>query len=685
MGRRRWSALLVGVCLVVLVGMGTGWAVAEQGADPGQAAAAEGQEAAGSTTALAEEEVPEIEVEVVGKREGLLSISPAPGERVVEVTAEEISDQGATTVMEAIDLTPSVFIRHQGARYENRLSIRGAAPRLVLLDGIPIAREGYSGQGGGAGGAESAFAGRILYTMPAEIIQRIDVIRSVGTIVYGPTSATGAVINIVTKEPEKDRQASVRASYGSYDQARHQLLAGLKEERVGFLVQAGTDYATSHLPFGEKRFGNLFTKLVVDQPDGSKLLLDYFSLDGRRVLDLSQDFTIVPPRYWDINPWEEKFANLVYSKALGEEATLDLVGYTRDRAFTSHLYSDATFSRVRQDWVEGQDDDGFDLRYSLRRANGRMTRAGLQYAKTVSETVQSTYWTAKGGWLPKPQVSRLLNDRKTKGAFVHETIPVRTNLRVSLGARYDKITDYSGDFTYSAGLEAAVSPRTTWHAHMGTGAEHPTPTAGDIQRGAVLADAHTLSLETGWTVRPDEGSRVEVALFWSKTRDAQILYNDPPGEIGPTAWISKAEDLTTHGAEITYDRVLREGMRWFANCAFLRERTGNENPPSIPGPDYPLSPSVPKLILAGGVRGDVGQTRAALSARYTSEYLALNRMMRTAAPVDTSLVFELTLSRHVGRGELAVRVDNLLNTDYETMPAFPRPGRNYLVSYRLDF
>jgi outer membrane receptor for ferrienterochelin and colicin len=84
----------------------------------------------------------EIEVEVVGKREGLLSISPAPGEQVSEVTAADIKDSGAKTVLDAIDLTPSVFVRHQGARYENRLSIRGQAPRLVLLDGIPIAREG---------------------------------------------------------------------------------------------------------------------------------------------------------------------------------------------------------------------------------------------------------------------------------------------------------------------------------------------------------------------------------------------------------------------------------------------------------------------------------------------------------------------------------------------------------------
>jgi outer membrane cobalamin receptor len=30
-------------------------------------------------------------------------------------------------------------------------------------------------------------------------------------------------------------------------------------------------------------------------------------------------------------------------------------------------------------------------------------------------------------------------------------------------------------------------------------------------------------------------------------------------------------------------------------------------------------------------------------------------------------------------------IDNLLDTDYETMPAFPRPGRNYLAEYTVAF
>jgi len=632
----------------------------------------------GATEAQAE--IPEIAVEVVGKREGLLSISPAPGESIVEVEAQEIEDTGAQTVMEAIDLTPSVFVRHQGARYENRLSIRGAAPRLVLLDGIPIAREGYTGLGGGAGGMEAGFAGRILYTLPAEIIERIDVIRSVGTVVYGPTAATGAVINIVTREPEEGEKVSAGVTHGSYQRARNMFHAGVSDGRLAYLVQAGSDFAESHLPLGEKRFKDIFTKLVFNHPDGSKLLIDYFSLEGRRILDLSQDFSIVPPRYWRIDPWEEEFANVVYSKALDDDRTLDLVLYRRDRDFTTNLYTSATFATVSRNWVESQDDLGADVRYSVRKEDGRMTRAGVQWSKGTSDTFDTTY-IGKKGPLKEPKVLTVSQERTTKSVFWSQTIPLRGNLRASLGSRYDDPSGYDGAMTYSAGVEADVSANTTWHLHLGTGTEYPLPTEGDIERKIVPPEASTLSAETGWTLRPDTSSRWQLNMFWSRTEDARILYNQPPGEIGPTAYISKAEDLTTWGAELIYDRKVSDSLRWFANYTYLQEDVTNENKPFIPGPLYPTIAEPPRHIAAIGLRGNMRETRFALSAKYSGDYMALNRLMQWAAPVDSFVVFDLKLIRPVGSGEISLFLDNLLDTDYETMPAFPRPGRNYLISY----
>jgi outer membrane cobalamin receptor len=632
-----------------------------------------------------ETEAPEIEVEVVGVREGLLSISPASGEAITEVEAQEIEDTGAQTVIEAITLTPSVFVRNQdGARYENRLSIRGAPPRLVLLDGIPIAREGYTGLAAGAGGKETGYAGRILYTLPVEIIERVDVIRSVGTIVYGPTAGTGAVINIVTKEPEVGAESEAAASCGSFGKKRAHVLAGVSDGRLGYLVEAGMDRAESHLELGEKRFDNVFGKIVYDRPNGSKLLIDYFALEGRRTLDLSDDFSIAPARYWRISPWEEEFVNIVWSENLAEDATLDLACYRRERDFVTNLYTSADFSTVRRSWLDGEDDLGADVRYSVRRGDGRMTRAGVQWAETTSDTLDTTY-IGREGPLPTPQVLRISQERTTRSLFWSETIPLHSDLRVSLGARYDDPTDHDAALTCAVGAEANLTGSTTWHLHFGTGREHPIPTDGDILRGIVPPEATTCSAETGWTVHPDASSRWELNVFWTKTRDARILYNDPPGAVGADAYISKSEDLTTYGMELTYDCRVSDNVGWFANYTYLRENVTNDNEPLIPGPLYPTIAEPPTHIAAAGIRVQSGKTRGALSARYSDDYVAMNRRLQYATPVDGFVVFSLKLMRATKSGELSLLVDNLLDTEYETMPAFPRPGRNYLISYSQPF
>ena len=95
-------------------------------------------------------------------------------------------------------------------------------------------------------------------------------------------------------------------------------------------------------------------------------------------------------------------------------------------------------------------------------------------------------------------------------------------------------------------------------------------------------EATTCSAETGWIVHPDASSRWELDVFWTSTRDARILYNDPPGAVGADAYISKSEDLTTYGVELTHDRRVNDNLRWFANYTYLRENVTNHNEPFIP-------------------------------------------------------------------------------------------------------
>lgn len=65
-----------------------------------------------------------------------------------------------------------------------------------------------------------------------------------------------------------------------------------------------------------------------------------------------------------------------------------------------------------------------------------MTRAGYQWAKADSDTLQTQY-RGPSGPLPTPKVTRVSQQRRTHSLFYHVTRPLRPDLRLSLGARYD--------------------------------------------------------------------------------------------------------------------------------------------------------------------------------------------------------------------------------------------------------
>ncbi len=87
---------------------------------------------------------------------------------------------------------------------------------LVLLDGIPLNRESYTG---------GLWTQSVFTTMPLEIIKQIEVIRGPGSVLYG-TNAFSGVINIITKRADEldngvtigrgdNNTKAARVTYGS--------------------------------------------------------------------------------------------------------------------------------------------------------------------------------------------------------------------------------------------------------------------------------------------------------------------------------------------------------------------------------------------------------------------------------------------------------------------------------------
>ena len=122
---------------------------------------------------------------------------------VAEVTAADIEMRGATTLNEAIEMIPGVYIR-TAADGTPRIDIRGYRTRHIklLINGVPF-QSTYDGQFDPA-------------SIPAENIARIVLTKGASSVLYG-AGGTAAVINIITKGGEQGMHGSVGVRAGEID------------------------------------------------------------------------------------------------------------------------------------------------------------------------------------------------------------------------------------------------------------------------------------------------------------------------------------------------------------------------------------------------------------------------------------------------------------------------------------
>lgn len=125
---------------------------------------------------------------------------------VTVITAEDIKKLGATSIDQALIMTPGIYIaRLNGmASTTSQIAMRGlssANSTLVMVDGIPM-NETYSGN-------------VVWSSIPVANVEKIEIVRGSASTLYG-SGAMAGVVNIITKTPQNSA-GSVSIRYGSND------------------------------------------------------------------------------------------------------------------------------------------------------------------------------------------------------------------------------------------------------------------------------------------------------------------------------------------------------------------------------------------------------------------------------------------------------------------------------------
>ena len=590
------------------------------------------------------------------------------------ITAADIHASGATTVNEALMRILGVVGRQDffgGGEYNLDLRGFGATAdnnQVVIVDGLRV--------------SEADLGGTRLAGIPIESVERIEVLRGSGAVLYGE-GATGGVIVITTRAGTgKDRRnaASVYAGAGSF---------GLRDLRADATLAGGgfsLDVA------GQKRDSDNHRDNFRAESDAASVTGqwsgDWLRL-GARVARDSLDTGLpgaLSPAQYAANPRQTTTPNdharirngrgSVFGEAqlgawqvLGEAGTREKKLTSLNRGFPFDYDTDATHASLRA--RHEADVAGARNLLVLGTDHGRWSRDVLgAFGSTATQT--SHAWYAK------------------------DDVTLRGGTRWSVGARTERIAKENS--IAPAGLADRLN---AWEIGASTPASASLTLYGRAGRSYRLANVDEFSFTAPATALQPQTSRdLELGARWayaSGKAEARLYRSLLDHEIGfdPDA----AGPFGFPGVNVNFDPTRRQGLeldtshsltRSFAlrvNAA-LREATFRAGPHA--GRDVPL---VPRRTLS--VRGDWTPAAGHRVTGGVNWVSSQHPDFQNACTMPSFATADARYAYQWQQLELSVGVSNLFDKRYftqafgcaagATAAIYPEAGRAVTAALRVKF
>jgi iron complex outermembrane receptor protein len=171
---------------------------------------------------------------------------------VAVITAEDIRKSGARTLPQLLTRQSGIGFRDNSGSPDPQIDLRGFGVTgdqntLVLLDGIRM--------------NENELTTVRWSSIPLESIERVEILRGSGAVLYGG-GATGGVINIITRNPsagEKNGNLILRG--GSYDARGGAASAAIASDKIGLRIGSQYDETDNYRDHNALRQRNAYITL----------------------------------------------------------------------------------------------------------------------------------------------------------------------------------------------------------------------------------------------------------------------------------------------------------------------------------------------------------------------------------------------------------------------------------------
>lgn len=218
---------------------------------------------------------------------------------VTVITRQRMDDMGMTSINDAIDATPGVFLSYASGPGRQTYYARGFEIDNLMYDGIP------SGYNGVSVGVQPNLA----------MFDRVEVVRGATGLVTGAGNPSAAV-NMVRKRPLAEQRVTLTGAAGSWDDYRGEVDASSPLNESGTLrgrVVASYRDANSYVDGAEEDHGLLYAITEADLSDDTTLAVGFShqkdktnNFWGASLVGLDGRHQDLPRSYNPGTSWENK-------------------------------------------------------------------------------------------------------------------------------------------------------------------------------------------------------------------------------------------------------------------------------------------------------------------------------------------------------------------------------------------
>lgn len=556
------------------------------------------------------------------------------------VTSAQINENNESALLPILSgRVPGLFVTERGvtgfgvsAGSAGQITIRGigGSPTtgvLMLIDGHP------------------QFMGIMGHPLPdsyvASDVERVEVIRGSGSVLYG-SNAMGGVINLITKKQTQEGfHGNARMMLGSYNTQKYMASGGYKKDKLSLFVSGNHDKTDGHRANSAFDITNGYAKIG-------------YELNPH--LKMSGDFSLAKFKASDPGP-----DTLSAKKGETIDITRGYGAYSIDNEFDKASGSAKFFYNFGEhnitDGFHSTDHNyGLNLHESLKFFKGNTITAGVDYMNFGGLAENLKAMAGKGIVFADTSVYEL-----GYYGFIQQTIARK--LTLNAGLRLQDNSAYGNVWIPSAGFAWNSDGNTTWKASFSKGFRSPT-----IRELFLWGPNPKLQPETVYNYEVgilksylDRKLNLELTGFLVNGDNLIITV--------PNKGLLNAGEVSNKGIEFSAEANPTSKLNFHVAYSYI-----NMKSPVYATPEH-------QLFISSRYR--VGKTIYMISlqsvANLDTDPTAITHQ------VSYNLVNAKISHKFCKYAEIFISAENLLNQDYELNRYYTMPGTTVFAGLNLNF